>query len=71
MPMMNTDPQPAVARDPVCWMDIDADTASFTYQHEGNTYVFCSQGCMTDFTQRPAHYLGPTYQPQSMDDLPP
>jgi len=68
---MNMDLQMAKARDPVCWMDVDTASASFTYEHEGNTYVFCSRGCMLDFSEQPAHYLGPTYQPRGMDDLPP
>lgn len=69
--MTDTRLQPSMARDPVCWMDVDPQTASFTYEHEGNTYVFCSRGCMLDFRDEPQHYLHDAYQPRGMDDLPP
>jgi YHS domain-containing protein len=52
-------------------MDVDPQSAAFSYEHEGTTYVFCSRGCMLDFSEQPARYLESTYQPQGMDDLPP
>ena len=62
--------QDAKATDPVCGMEVDAHSSSFTYEHEGNTYVFCSRGCLLDFKDEPHRYTGPGYQPMGMDDLP-
>ena len=32
-------------RDPVCNMDVKAETAAAQEQFEGQTYYFCSRGC--------------------------
>jgi YHS domain-containing protein len=44
--------------DPVCGMEVDPSTAEWSYEHEGTTYYFCSKGCMDDFIEDPASYLG-------------
>jgi P-type Cu+ transporter len=44
--------------DPVCGMEVDPATAEWTYEHEGVTYYFCAKGCMQDFAEDPASYLG-------------
>jgi P-type Cu+ transporter len=67
---MDTNLQTSMAKDPVCGMDVDPQTTSFTYDYEGKPYVFCSRGCMLDFRDDPPRYLRPTYQPTGMDDLP-
>lgn len=43
--------------DPVCGMSVDPATASFTAQHGGQTYYFCSAGCRSKFVADPARYL--------------
>jgi YHS domain-containing protein len=44
--------------DPVCGMEVDPLTAEWRQEFEGNTYYFCSKGCMEDFAEDPSSYLG-------------
>jgi YHS domain-containing protein len=44
--------------DPVCGMEVDPHTAAGSIEYEGETYHFCSQGCLADFTEDPESYLG-------------
>lgn len=44
--------------DPVCGMEVDPATAEWRHVHEDTTYYFCSKGCMEDFAEDPASYLG-------------
>ena len=46
------------AKDPVCGMDIDPDTAAARMEHEGKTYYFCSQACHDKFMADPKRYIG-------------
>lgn len=57
----------AMAKDPVCGMDVDTERAQFTADHEGQTYYFCSRGCMLDFQDDPASYVDPEDKPQGME----
>ena len=50
-----------MATDPVCGMQVDTETAQWTAEHDGQTYYFCSKGCMLDFKDDPAKYLDPDY----------
>jgi Cu+-exporting ATPase len=59
----------AMATDPVCGMQVDTDTAQFTATHDGETYYFCSRGCMLDFEDDPARYLADDYEPSGMEDM--
>jgi Cu+-exporting ATPase len=43
--------------DPVCGMTVAQDTAAAAWEHEGQTYYFCSVGCMERFRGDPAHFL--------------
>ena len=43
--------------DPVCGMEVDAKTAEATWEYEGETYYFCSRGCLIDFREDPGSYL--------------
>ena len=54
------------AKDPVCGMDVDTDTAAWTAEQDGQTYYFCGKGCMLEFKDDPAKYLDPDYQPDGM-----
>ncbi len=57
-----------VAKDPVCGMDVDITTAQNKTEYHGQTYYFCSRGCMLDFQDDPEKYLDPSYMPTGMDD---
>jgi YHS domain-containing protein len=60
--------QVTMARDPVCWMQVDTATA-LNAEHEGKTYYFCSRGCLLEFQDDPEHYLDPAYQPSGEHDM--
>lgn len=44
------------AKDPVCGMDVDTQTAAAQAQHEGKTYYFCSEGCREQFEHEPDRF---------------
>lgn len=56
----------AKATDPVCGMEVDTEQAQFKATHEGQTFYFCSRGCMLDFQEEPERYLDPDYEPRGM-----
>jgi len=63
IPMMP--PGPAAERgsvDPVCGMTVKVESAAGSYVHQGNTYYFCSAGCLAKFRQDPAAFLIPPDQ---------
>jgi len=43
--------------DPVCGMSVAPETAAGKYEHGGETYYFCSTGCLNKFKQNPASFL--------------
>lgn len=45
-------------KDPVCGMTVDTATATFTHEHEGRTFYFCSDHCLTKFRDNPSAYMG-------------
>ncbi|HVX66170.1 MAG TPA: heavy metal translocating P-type ATPase, partial [Bryobacteraceae bacterium] len=55
LPVLNA-PQP-LAKDPVCGMNVNPQTARFRHEHEGKTYYFCAQGCLDRFRAAPEKYL--------------
>ena len=58
-------PGPMPAKDPVCGMTVDPATAKWSHRHDGNTYYFCCNGCMTKFAAEPAKYLTPRPAPNA------
>ena len=47
-----------MALDPVCGMTVDPATArGGSFEHDGTTYYFCSNGCRTSFASDPAGWL--------------
>ncbi len=46
-------------KDPVCNMDVDPTNARGSAEYKGQTYYFCSQGCVTRFKADPEKYLAP------------
>ena len=49
----------AVARDPVCGMRVEPQTAEHRWDHNGETFYFCCAGCRTKFAVEPLRYLAP------------
>ncbi len=47
----------AMATDPVCGMKVDPNAGRPAYDHAGETYHFCSEGCRTKFAGDPERYL--------------
>ncbi|HZW85308.1 MAG TPA: YHS domain-containing protein [Nitrososphaerales archaeon] len=45
-----------MARDPVCGMTVDEESARLKSDFGGKTYYFCSQGCMDSFNSNPGRY---------------
>ncbi|MGZ4131581.1 MAG: YHS domain-containing protein [Actinomycetota bacterium] len=43
--------------DPVCGMAVEPETAAAAWEHDGQTYFFCSVGCMERFRAEPARFL--------------
>jgi Cu+-exporting ATPase len=43
--------------DPVCGMTVEPDEAEAAWEHEGQTYYFCSISCFESFRKDPAKYL--------------
>jgi P-type Cu+ transporter len=43
--------------DPVCGMSVEPETAAAAWEHEGETYFFCSVGCQERFRGDPASFL--------------
>ena len=46
----------AMAKDPVCGMNVNEEKAAATAVHEGKTYYFCSPGCKATFDKDPGKY---------------
>jgi P-type Cu+ transporter len=47
-----------MATDPVCGMTVQPEDAAATLRQNGETYHFCSEGCLEKFRQDPARYRG-------------
>ncbi|MDH3661926.1 MAG: HAD-IC family P-type ATPase, partial [Alphaproteobacteria bacterium] len=43
--------------DPVCGMKIAPETAKFRHEHEGEAFLFCSDGCRSKFAGNPQYFL--------------
>jgi xanthine dehydrogenase accessory factor len=56
-PIAQPHPARATALDPVCGMTVNADSSALPYEHDGQTYYFCSAGCRTRFEREPAAFV--------------
>jgi Cu+-exporting ATPase len=56
----------AVAKDPVCGMEVDPATARHTATHRGERFYFCSARCRERFEAAPESYLGGGPAPEPM-----
>jgi Cu+-exporting ATPase len=54
-----TNPEQTIVKDPVCNMNVDPATARGSSEYKGQTYYFCSPGCVTRFNADPEKYLAP------------
>ena len=43
--------------DPVCGMEVEPESAAGAWEHEGETYLFCSGSCLERFKADPPHFL--------------
>ncbi len=43
--------------DPVCGMAVNPQHSLFKFSHKKQTYIFCSQVCLTEFTNSPEKYF--------------
>jgi Cu+-exporting ATPase len=46
-----------MARDPVCGMTVDEDSAQFTSEYMGKTYYFCNERCKKAFDKAPERFV--------------
>jgi YHS domain-containing protein len=47
----------AMAKDPVCRMEVDEKKAAATYEYKGRTFYFCAVGCKDKFAQTPEKFI--------------
>ena len=57
----------AGALDPVCGMRVDPEHAAGTATHRGQSYFFCSAGCLAKFENNPEKVLHPPHGPTPKD----
>jgi len=50
-------PEPVVAIDPVCGMEVNTATAKYTSEYAGQTVYFCNPGCKMHFDENPENYM--------------
>ena len=49
-----------MTKDPVCGMQVDEKKAAGKRDFQGQTYYFCSSGCMEKFDRNPQQYTRKT-----------
>jgi len=47
-----------MAKDPVCGMEVNPDSAAGSVEYKGETYYFCAPGCKQAFEKEPEKYVG-------------
>ncbi|MEK6333903.1 MAG: heavy metal-binding domain-containing protein, partial [Acidobacteriota bacterium] len=47
------------ARDPVCGMTVNPQSAAGSHEYDSQTYYFCSRGCLEKFRHDPLQFLQP------------
>ncbi len=65
--MTDLDQRMDLETDPVCGMAVtpqDARADGLTAAYQGRDYFFCGRGCLLDFADDPARFLGPDHVPQ-------
>ncbi|MDP6458126.1 MAG: YHS domain-containing protein [Candidatus Bathyarchaeota archaeon] len=46
-----------MARDPICGMTVNEETAKWTSEHEGKRYFFCKERCKISFEKAPSRFV--------------
>ena len=46
-----------MAKDPICGMNVDEETAKFKSDYKGKAYYFCNKMCKATFDKNPAKYV--------------
>lgn len=69
-PAAKSELMPAGAIDPVCGMTVDPQHAADSSEYKGQTYYFCSKGCVAKFEADPEKYLHPGKRPEPMAAAP-
>jgi Cu+-exporting ATPase len=54
---LQAEPAPVKVTDPVCGMKVNPATSKHRFDHDHQTYHFCSAGCRTKFSASPEKYL--------------
>jgi YHS domain-containing protein len=54
--MMREERKAEMAKDPVCGMDVEPESAAGSSEHDGQTYYFCSVACQEEFDSDPAKF---------------
>ncbi len=54
----------AMAKDPICGMDVDKINPPFTSIFKGVTYYFCSNPCKREFDREPEKFLRKKKDPE-------
>lgn len=49
----------AMARDPICGMEVNESQAAASLVHDGQTFYFCARSCYEAFKKAPEKYLAP------------
>ncbi len=62
--------KPASVTDPVCGMSVDPATSKHRFDHDGQSFHFCSARCREKFAASPATYLDPAGEPTPADPKP-
>ncbi|HEY9520181.1 MAG TPA: YHS domain-containing protein, partial [Methyloceanibacter sp.] len=55
--------QAHMATDPVCGMRVDEHAGKPTYEYNGETHYFCSEGCRAKFAKEPERFLDKKGEP--------
>src|SRR6476659_536994 len=56
----------ATVIDPVCGMIVDPTSAAASFEHQGETYYFCSKHCLHKFSEDPQRFLSQSTASQTM-----
>jgi Cu+-exporting ATPase len=59
-------PAEALAKDPVCGMNVNPETARYKAPRHGKEYFFCSAGCLAKFQANPETILASPPKPMAM-----
>jgi Cu+-exporting ATPase len=53
-----------VATDPVCYAEVDEETAKHVASYKGQKYCFCTASCRRRFEEKPEKFtkLGPSFK---------